>query len=597
MNFKKLSSLILVGCMGLALVGCSNEPKQEEPAVTASLKDGVYQGSASGHNGNVNVEVEVKEGKLSNVTLIAHDETIGIGDLAMDKIVAKMNETGNTNVEVVSNATISSGAVKSAVRNALKEAGADDAYFKNEASVEWDYPTLENEYTYDVVIVGAGGAGLSAAIEAAQAGAKVAVIEKTPAAGGNTLVSGGGLNAPGTKQQIERGVEDSVEKFYEDTFNSGDQQADPALVKVMAENALDATDWLINEIHVDFMSDRLQQFGGHSVPRALIPVGNHGDELVLKLVAAAQENNVDIFYSVKGEELLEADGRVNGVKATYRGQEITFNAEKGVILATGGFASNVEMRTKYNSNYDGRFKTTARDVSSGDGILMAEKIGAELVDMEFIQVYPTCNPLTGIISYVANARMDGGILVNQEGKRFVDEGGRRDVISNAILDQTGGYAYLVWGQETEEVGHMTEVHSVEYQKWIESGLLHVADTLEECAEFFDVDTDTLLATVNAYNESSADGVDEEFNRTGAVRPAATGPFYIQKVVPSSHHTMGGVKINTDAQVIDVNGEVIEGLFAAGEVTGDIHGTNRLGGNAITDCVVFGRIAGANAAKE
>lgn len=398
MNFKKLSSLILVGCMGLALVGCSNEPKQEEPAVTASLKDGVYQGSASGHNGNVNVEVEVKEGKLSNVTLTAHDETIGIGDLAMDKIVSKMNETGNTNVEVVSNATISSGAIKSAVRNALKEAGADDAYFKNEASVELDYPTLENEYTYDVVIVGVGGAGLSATIEAAQAGAKVAVIEKTPAAGGNTLVSGGGLNAPGTKQQIERGVEDSVEKFYEDTFNSGDQQADPALVKVMAENALDATDWLINEIHVDFMSDRLQKFGGHSVPRALIPVGNHGDELVLKLVAAAQENNVDIFYSVKGEELLEADGRVNGVKATYRGQEITFNAEKGVILATGGFASNVEMRTKYNSNYDGRFKTTDRDVSSGEGILMAEKIGAELVNMEFIQVYPACNPLTGIIS-------------------------------------------------------------------------------------------------------------------------------------------------------------------------------------------------------
>lgn len=594
MKMKKMLTLVLMGALAVSASACSNSSNTNEP--TSVLKDGTYNGTGSGHNSDVSVAVEVKEGKLTHVEITEHHETVGIGDKAMSTMVAKMNETGSSQVDTVSNATISSLALKNAVKNALKEAGADDAYFENEEVVALDRAELENEYTYDVVIVGAGGAGLSAAIEAAQSGAKVAVIEKTPATGGNTLVSGGGLNAPQTAQQIERGIEDSVEKFYEDTYNSGDQQANPELVHVMAEEALDATNWLINDIGVEFMPDRLQQFGGHSVPRALIPVGNHGDELILKLEAAAEKAGVDMFFSVKGEELVENDGKVTAIKASYGDQEIVFNANKGVILATGGFASNVEMRKKYNANYDERFKTTARDVSSGDGILMAEEIGAQLVDMEFIQVYPTCNPQTGIISYVANARMDGGILVNQEGQRFVNEMGRRDDISNAILDQTGSYAYLVWGQETEEIGHMTEVHSVEFQKWIDSGLLHVADTLEECAEYFDVDPQALVATVEAYNTSVEDGVDEDFNRSGSVRKTATGPFYIQKVVPSSHHTMGGVAINTNAQVLDTEGNVIEGLYAAGEVTGDIHGTNRLGGNAITDCVVFGRIAGRNAAQ-
>lgn len=209
---------------------------------------------------------------------------------------------------------------------------------------------------------------------------------------------------------------------------------------------------------------------------------------------------------------------------------------------------------------------------------MACEIGAAVTDMEFIQVYPTCNPLTGIISYVANARMDGGILVNQSGSRFVNEMGRRDVVSNAILDQEGGYAYLVWGNEIEEAGHMTQVHQVEFEQWKQFGLLYEVNTIEEAAEAFGVDAAALTATVNAYNDSIADGVDEEYARIGTLRTIAEGPYYIQKVVPSAHHTMGGVVINTQAQVLDGDGNEIPGLFAAGEVTGDIHGTNRLGGD-------------------
>lgn len=591
MKFCKMFAGITAGAMIMSLMagGVSF-------AEASGLQDGTYTGTSSGHNGDITVSVEVKDGKMSQVSVTEHNETNGIGNKAMDTIVELMNETGSSNVDAVSNATLSSTGLVRAVRKALEQAGADSAYFDGEEQVAIPTEDYEDSYEYDVVIVGAGGAGLTAAIEAANGGAKVAVLEKSPAVGGNTLVSGGGLNAPGTQHQIDQGIEDSVELFCEDTYNSGDQEADYELVQVMAENALDAVNWLVDDIHVEFMPDRLQQFGGHSVPRALIPVGNHGDELINKLETAALNAGVDFFFNVKGEHLGMNDGRVDEVTASHGDQTITFKAAKGVIMATGGFASNVEMRKQYNSNYDERFKTTARDVSSGDGITMAQEIGAALTDMEFIQVYPTCNPYTGIISYVANARMDGGILVNQNGERFIDEMGRRDVISNAILDQEGAYAYLIWGDEVESVGHMTEVHSVEFEQWKQLGLLYQVDSIEEAAQSFDIDPEKLQATIDAYNESIADGTDEDFNRGGTLRTIAEGPFYIQKVVPSAHHTMGGIKINTESRVLDENGEVIPGLFAAGEVTGDIHGTNRLGGNAITDCVVFGRIAGQNVVK-
>ena len=289
------------------------------------------------------------------------------------------------------------------------------------------------------------------------------MIEKTMFAGGNTLVSGGGLNVPGTEQQIANGIEDSVELFTEDTIKGGDSENDPELVKVMAENALDAANWLIDDMGVELMPDRLQQFGGHSVPRALIPKGNKGTELINKLKAKAEELGVEFFMETAGKKLVEENGSIKGVVAENKGKEVVFNADKGVILATGGFGADVEMRKKYNDHYDEKYKTTCTEASTGDGIKMAEEVGANLVDMEFIQVYPTCSPVTGIISYVANSRFDGAILVNQEGERFVDEMGRRDVISKGIIEQTDSIAYLIWGQEVESVGNMVEVHSKEYE--------------------------------------------------------------------------------------------------------------------------------------
>ncbi|WP_106769643.1 flavocytochrome c [Paenibacillus faecalis] len=568
-------------------------------AAAGKYKDGVYEGKAAGKGGDIVVKVTVSGGDISKVEVVEHQESDMISDEAINRIVSLVESEKSTNVDVVSGATMTSEAVIEAIKSALVQAGGSEATFAADPKVKSVNKEAETEQTYEVVVIGGGGAGLSAAVEASQAGAKVVVLEKMSSVGGNTLVSGGGLNVPGSDQQKKFEVSDSVDQFVEDTMNGGDNINDKELVQVLAENALPTAKWLINEINVEFMPDRLQQFGGHSVPRALIAKDNQGTDLIEKLKAKADELGVVFKMETKAEELIVDDnGRVTGVKASNAAeQELTFHATKGVIIASGGFGSNVEMRKKYNPEFDEKYMTTDVPGTTGDGIVMAEKIGADLVHMEHIQTYPTCNPMTGIISYVANSRFDGAVLLNQEGKRFVEEMERRDVISRAILDQTGSYAYLVWGQEVEEVGHMTDVHQQEYESFVNDKLLHKADSIEELADFFEIDVQTMKKSIDTYNKQVEKGKDTDFNRRGTLRPIAKAPFYIQKVVPSIHHTMGGLKINPQSQVLTGDGEVIPGLFAAGEVTGGIHGTNRLGGNAVTDVTVFGRIAGQNVVKE
>lgn len=454
-----------------------------------------------------------------------------------------------------------------------------------------------NEEVYDVVVIGGGGAGLSAAIELKGAGANVVLLEKNTFLGGNTLISGGELNAPDTWIQEKLGIEDSIELYKEDTLKGGDYEADENLVTILANNARSAMEWLRDEVKVSFKEDYLMQFGGHTVPRAAYPAGGSGNELIGKLSTKAKEVGVPIRTQTKAEEILtDESGKVNGVRATDKdGNEIIFKANKGVIIATGGFGSNLEMRKQYNSEYDERYMTTDQPGTTGDGIIMGEKLGAALVGMESIQTYPTCSPVTGILSYVADTRFDGAVLVNKEGNRFVEELDRRDVISKAILAQTEGMGYLVWDTTIKNKSHMDN-YMGEFDQLVKQGTLIKADTIEEAAKFFDINVDQLKETIAKYNEYAVNGKDEDFNRRGEIIGLTEAPYYIQKVVPSVHHTMGGLKIDTEARVIDNNNNPIPGLFAAGEVTGGIHGANRLGGNAITDIVVFGRIAAESVLK-
>lgn len=574
-------------CMTAAIACCVSGGAQASEAVS-----GTFTGEGSGKSGTIRVEVTLEDSKLSDIQVTESHET-GIIDHAYDILKEEMLAGNTVNVDSVTGATLTSSGFKMAVSKALDEAGV-----KLEASPVQEHEAQQVEETYDVVVIGAGGAGLSAAITAAENGASVAVLEKLQMAAGNTLLSGAEMAAPGNWLQKEQGIEDSVEQMEEDMLNGGDNIADPELVATICENALDGAIWLRDDVNVEW-TDELMHFGGHSVTRSLVPKGATGEELMTKMVKKAEDAGVTFYYGAKAMNILMEDGKAVGVYAENtlgNGDTYTLHANNGVILATGGFGSNVEMREKYNPEMGDLYKSTDSVADTGDGIIMAEEAGANLVDMEYIQTYPLCDVLTGGLLYVDDARLYGySILVNKEGKRFVNELDRRDVMSEAILGQTDNVCYEVMDANAFEEAKIAENHNGEVMFLTAMQELSKADTLEEAAQMFGIDAEELIKTVETYNTYVDGGEDPDFGRGSMNMKIENGPFYIVKAAPAVHHTMGGVQINTQAQVIDTEGNVIPNLYAAGEVTGGIHGTNRLGSCAIADIVVFGRIAGANAA--
>ena len=438
----------------------------------------------------------------------------------------------------------------------------------------------------DIVVIGAGGAGMTAAIQAVQDGATdVVILEKMPITGGNTTRSTGGLNAAETSYQKADNIDDSIELFVEDTMKGGKELNDKELVTVMAENSAAAVDW-VNEIGGDLSV--VGMFGGASVKRIHRPSDTSavGPMLMKALNAKAEELGIPVLLETKAEKILLDDkGAVCGVQATDKdGNEMNIDCT-AVILATGGFGANSDMVVEYKADLAG-FCTTNHPGATGDGIAMAEELGAAFVDMEQIQTHPTVNPDTQTM-YTEGVRGNGAILVNKEGKRFVDELETRDVVSAAILEQTDGQCYLVFDQAVRE--SLAAIES-----YIKAGIVTEADTPEELGEAIGVDGAALAETLKTYAGYQAAGKDEEFERDSMEFPLDQPKYYAALCAPAIHHTMGGVKINTETQVLKEDGSAIPGLFAAGEVTGGVHGGNRLGGNAVTDIVVFGRIAGSMA---
>lgn len=447
------------------------------------------------------------------------------------------------------------------------------------------------------MVIGSGGAGFSAGLEAMAAGRTAVIIEKMPIIGGNSLISGAEMNVAGSWVQKNMGVTDSKDLFISDTLKGGDFKGDPEMVKTMVDNAVGAAEWLRDYVKVEFYPDQLFQFGGHSVKRALIPKGHTGAEVISKFSIKAEEVGLPIHTNTKAEKLIQDQtGRIVGVEATHNGKTITYHAKRGVVIATGGFSSNMKMRKKYNPELDERYGSTGHSGGTGDGIVMAEKIHAAAKNMGYIQSYPICSPTSGAIALIADSRFFGAVLINQKGERFVEELERRDVISQAILAQPGRYTYVLWNQAIEDVAHTVAMHQGELKEFTKDGLMHKVDTLEEAAKVFDIPVEKLASTIKDVNHYAAIGKDEAFNHRSGLVDLSKGPYWILKATPSVHHTMGGLVVDTHTRVLDEQGNAIPGLFAAGEVTGLTHGTNRLGGNAYTDIIVFGRIAGQEAAK-
>lgn len=568
-------------------------------AYAVEFKPGTYVGEAKGYRGDFKAEVTVSKDKIEKINVVENGDTPILSDAAVRKVSENIIKYQSLRVDGAAGATSSSRAVERAVKNALKNSGADMKALNKRPKIEKVAQLKKEIVNEDVVVIGAGGAGLVAAIEAKLNGAQnVAVLEKMAFAGGNTLISGGEYAAPNNWIQEKEGIKDSPDTFYNDILKGGDNEGDPKLVRVLADNALDGAKWLRDYVNVSF-EDRQLFFGGHSVKRSLVPKDATGVEMIKKLLAKADELGIKVYYETPARELIMDKDRVVGVKATSETTEYIFNAKNGVIIASGGFGSNVQMRMKYNKDIDESILSTNTVGITGDGIEMAQKIGAKTEDMQYIQTYPTCDPISGALLYFGDVRLAGGsILINQEGKRFVEELQRRDVISMAIKKQTGSVAYQFCDQAQVDNSGVAKNHKGEVEYLFNNKLLVKANSIKEAADFFGIDAKELEKTVEKYNQYARDGKDLEFNKRGKLTPfTKEGPFYIMKAVPAVHHTMGGLKIDEDARVIGAKGQPIKGLFAAGEVTGDIHGTNRLGSDAIADITVFGKIAGKNVMLE
>ena len=539
-----------------------------------------YEGTGLGYDKDgIVLDVEITNNKIVDVKVKRAKES-EFATPAIQKIAKKVIATQSLDVDGVSGATITSEGTKEALEEAVKKSGVT----LTAVTIAQNTKAIELPKEADVVVIGAGGAGLTSAIAAHEKGAKVILIEKTELLGGNTNYATAGLNAAGTKIQEKLGIKDSPELFYEDTMKGGKNKNNKELVKVLVNNSSAIVDWL-TERGADL--SELTSTGGQSVKRTHRPTGGSavGPNIVAALSKTAESEKIDIRKGTKAIALVKAKNRIVGVKVReIDGKEYTIKA-KAVIVATGGFGANAKMVEKYNPKLKG-FGSTNNPAIVGDGIIMVEKVGGALVDMSEIQTHPTVvHNKTNMITEAV--RGEGAILVNRDGKRFIDELETRDVVSKAILNQKGKLAFLIFDE-----GIRTKLKAAD--GYVKKGFA-VEGTLEEIAAKIGTDAKTLEATLNKYNEAVRNKVDSEFNKKTLPKELTGTKYYAIEVSPAVHHTMGGVRINTNAEVLGKNGRPIKGLYAAGEVTGGIHGANRIGGNAVADITIFGKIAGENAA--
>lgn len=435
----------------------------------------------------------------------------------------------------------------------------------------------------DAIVIGSGGAGLSAAVTLHDQGRQVVVLEKMPLVGGNTLRAEGGINAAETEQQKKAGIPDTIEQFVADTMKGGHNKNDLALVQTMCTHAKDSVVWLV-QLGADLSV--VGRAGGAKYNRAHRPTGGGaiGPEVIKTLLNAAKNRHIDIRTKARVTEILQdTQGKVTGVKYIHNGQTIRLDA-KAIVLATGGFGANQDLLVKYQPKLKG-YATTNHPGATGDGILLAEKVGAAFVDMAEIQAHPTAAPSGDLIS--ESVRGDGAILINANGQRFTNELLTRDVVSANELKQPGGFAWVVWDDEVRSKAKLMD-------GYIKRGLAVKGDNIAQLAKAMNVPAEALRSTMKEYSRMQKAGKDTAFGRPDMPSPLTKAPYYAVQVRPAVHHTMGGVKINTKAEVLNQDGKAIPGLFAAGEVTGGVHGGNRLGGNAQADIVTFGRIAGLSA---
>ena len=623
---KKIALALLV-CLLLVMTS----------AMALAYTEGTYTAQAQGNNGPVTVSVTFSADAITEVAVTEHAETPGLSDRPIEEIPAAIVAHQSLGVDTISGATNTSNAILTAVADCVAQAGGDAEALK---AVEVEAAPVEDiEATYDVVVVGGGGAGLTAAITAAQQGAEVILIEKAGSLGGNTLIAGQGFNASDPERQANTEMSEALTKELKSyleldpadfgafaevletvktqineylasgsttlfdspelhmlhTYMGGKRtgldgtviEPDLELARTFATNALDALEWA-ESIGAEW-NDTTSTILGAMWPRSH---GLSNGNIITILTDAATAEGVEILTDTRGNELIVEDGRITGVKATTSaGANVTLHANSGVVLATGGFSANAPMVAEYNNYWPGLSDTmpsTNAPTITGDGIIMAQEVGADLTGMGFAQLMPSSHPVDGSLFSGIWGSAETQVFVNKEGKRYVNEYAERDVLSKAALEQTDGIFYIICDNK---IAKDADVEGMEA-----AGNVVVADTLEELAEKLEIPVDTFVAEIERYNSFVDAQKDDDFGKPLFGEKIDEAPFVATPRSPALHHTMGGVKIDTDTHVLSTEGTPIPGLYAAGEVTGGLHAGNRLGGNAMTDFLVFGRIAGENAAN-
>lgn len=457
---------------------------------------------------------------------------------------------------------------------------------------------------FDVIVIGTGFAGLAAAIEAKRAGASVVVLEKMKSAGGNSIISDGGIAVPASQEQAKQQIDDSKELFYEDMMRAGLYKNQPALVRALVDGAKDAFEWSKNYLGVPYL-DKIEIFGGHSVARCFTAKGISGSTIIRQMLKKGKELEIPIRYQHQFLGFLcDENGGVSGIRALKgyencdpdAGEEILLFANGGIVLATGGFGADVAFRQTQDPRLDERLDTTNKPFATAEALREALHIGVQPVDLSFVQLGPWACPDErgyGVGPYFSEyVVFQHGIVVDPEtGKRFCNELADRKTLSDAMLS----------------IGHpcvgISDAAGVEQSGWsiekcLQKGVVKAFNSVESLAEDYKIPKDSLKHTIELFNQDIQTGKDTLFNKPVPknAQKIHTPPFFGMRLWPKVHFTMGGVGINARAEVLDLDGNPIPKLFAAGEVTGGVHGASRLGSCSITDCLVFGRIAGQNAAQ-
>ena len=612
------------------------------------MKSGKYQVRAKGHGSeSMPMEVTIEDDKIKDIEIDSSGETKGVADEVFNRLPKQIIDNQTLNVDVVSGATISSHGVVDGIAQAINEAGGNAEEWKKRTKPA----TTKNgdqEIDTDVVIVGAGGAGLAAAVRSLQHDEKVVILEKYPQIGGNTSRAGGPMNAaepdwqkkfkalPGEKETLKELAAtpfDKIDPEYQDDFKKlqkqikeylasgadylfdstllheiqtylGGKRTDLkgneihgkyALVHELVTNALNSVKWLA-DLGVKFDETDVTEPVGGLWRRGHKPVEPMGYAYIHILGDWVEDHGGKLYLESRAEDLIIKDGKVRGVIAKRAdGSTLTIHA-KAVILTAGGFGANTKMVQKYNTYWpkiDDNIATTNSPSITGDGINLGLEAGADLFGMGFIQLMPVADPdtgelFTGVVTPPANY-----IMVDKEGKRFVNEFAERDVLAKAVIDN-GGLIYQIADDKIKETAYNTTQESLDAQ--VKAGTLFRDDTLEGLAKQIGMDPDVLVDTIKKYNSYVDQGSDPDFHKNVLGLKCEVAPFYATPRKPAIHHTMGGLVIDTKAHVLDKNGDEIPGLYSAGENAGGIHAGNRLGGNSLADIFTFGRIA-ANTAYE